>query len=206
MRIKHLVLDRDVHERLKAKKRETGLTVKEIGNTALRAALRRQEREERILEALLKMGCITREDYEQAAALVAQELQGRRLLSIRDMGRVDPAGRVQGLTAGSWTGREVGRCPKGSWQILEAWGRDGRRQLTPLHGYSGVEAYGVLLAGRMRMVCGPRSRTLSAPHMLHIPAGHTCASAPLSTKTRLLIVFVPAVFSGQSPTGGGEAR
>ena len=38
---KHLVLDEDVHRALRRKKSETGITVKDLGNCALRSVLDR---------------------------------------------------------------------------------------------------------------------------------------------------------------------
>lgn len=206
MKVKHLVLDNDVHERLKARKRETGLTVKEIGNTALRAFLLREAREERIVEELVKSGLITREDYEQAAAQAAEELRSG-YLSIRDLARVDADGSLRGFVRGGWAGREVARCPKGSWQIIEAWARDGRRELTPSHTYPGVQAYGVLLSGKILLVCGSETTVLAAPQVFQFASGHTCASAPIGKKTHLLMILSPAVWdhnapSREEPSGG----
>ncbi len=198
MATKHLVLDPDVHEQLKARKRETGLTVKQIGNSALWAFLQPSSREQAALQLLIETGRITHEDYNQALLQAASEIQFRTP-SIRDLGRLAPDRTVRSLAAGSWDGRELSRGPNGGWQIIEAWARDSRRELTPLHGYTGVQAYGVLLEGKMRLDCDGKITVLSAPQLLSFPPGHTCASAPLTRKTRILMVFIPAVWDHDGP-------
>lgn len=204
MKTKHLVLDKDIHDQLKAKKKETGATVKEIANSALRAALALPTREELVVAKLVEEGKITREEYSAALSAAAAALRAS-YARVQDLGEGVPRDRSRTMVYGSWEGREVACAPDRSWQIIEAWGRDARREITPPHTYENVQAYGVMLAGKMKLECGSKTRIFAAPDMFHFPTGHTCASAPLSRKTRLLMVFVPAVWEYRdTPEGARE--
>lgn len=73
VKIQYLVLDDDAHKPLKARKKSLGLTVKEIGNSALRTALAVPTKKQLIVAKLAVTGKTTREDYAQAMAVAEKE-------------------------------------------------------------------------------------------------------------------------------------
>lgn len=99
MKVQHLVLDEDVHRALKAWKQKTGVTVKEIGNSALRAALAIPTKEELLVEKLVASGKITREEYERALAKAEKEA---RALQKKALGVAVPGRAPRTWTIGGW--------------------------------------------------------------------------------------------------------
>lgn len=106
MRIQHLVLDDDVHKALKARKKKVGITVKEIGNSALRAALSIPTKEELVVEKLVTTGKITRKEYVEAVRSAERELRSgyKRLSEVvasRPEGAVVEGGKLKAPGSGA---------------------------------------------------------------------------------------------------------
>ena len=124
---KHLVLDEDVHRKLKQRKRDTGLTVREIGNSVLRSVLWRQSLSELIGRKLVESGALSAEEYtrirEAALNEAANELYTtEKAIELTEKGTV---------ITGSWEAQERFCLREGLYQIMEAWARDGRAQPMP---------------------------------------------------------------------------
>ena len=190
MKIQHLVLDDDVHKALKARKKKIGLTVKEIGNSALRAALGVPTKEDLVVEKLVASGKITREEYEQAVALAEKEAKAlqKKALEAAVPGRAPRTWEV-----GSWTIEEVYRSPDGELQIGLQSVRNGKKELTPTLVHDQSHVWAVVLAGRVRLVVDGEQRVLEPHDVVHVPPGTPHASAPLVKTTRVVLVVSPAV-------------
>ena len=96
---KHLVLDEDVHRKLKQRKRDTGLTVREIGNSVLRSVLWRQSLSELIGRKLVESGALSAEEYtrirEAALNEAANELYTtEKAIELTEKGTGGHRGRV----------------------------------------------------------------------------------------------------------------
>ena len=68
------MLDRDVHLKLRRRKRQTGLTVKEIGNSVLRSMLSRPLLSEVIAEKLVAMCKLSPKEYGGLVAEATREV------------------------------------------------------------------------------------------------------------------------------------
>lgn len=183
---KHLVLDEDVHRKLKQRKKETGLTVREIGNSVLRSVLWRHSLSELIGEKLIDSGAISAEEFarirEAALREAAVKLSTKAAIKITERGTI---------VTGSWEVREVSCSNDGLYQVLEAWARDGRAQPMPPHRHPGEE-YFIVLNGRIRATVEEReTEVIQAPGCLRVPAGAVHSVAPLTRDTRLIIVLSP---------------
>lgn len=190
MKIQHLVLDDDVHRALKARKQKIGITVKEIGNSALRAALAVPTHEELLVDKLVATGKITRKDYEQAVATADKEAQALRKKAA-DAVALGPAPRTWMM--GSWVIAEVYRSPDGQLQIGDLRARDGNKVPTPTVVHDESHAWATVLAGKVRMTVGGKEQVLGPHDTIHVPPGTPHASTPLTKTTRLVLVITPAV-------------
>ena len=200
---KHLVLDGDVHSTLKERRAQTGRTIKEIGNEALRASLRLPSHHDLVLRHLLESGKVTARDCEEVLATVANP-EARPHPTIEELFR-SPTHQSETMVHGSWAAREMACAPDRSWQLIEAWGRDNRSELSVMHVYRNTHAYGVVLCGKLLVDTDGETRVFAAPEMFHLSVGTLCATAPLSTTTKILLTFVPAVM-GPRPAADSEKR
>ena len=184
---KHLVLDEDVHRKLKQRKRDTGLTVREIGNSVLRSVLWRQSLSELIGRKLVESGALSAEEYtrirEAALNEAANELYTtEKAIELTEKGTV---------ITGSWEAQEGFCLREGLYQIMEAWARDGRAQPMPPHQHSGDE-YFIVLNGRIRATVEEKeTEVIKAPGCFRVPAGAVHSIAPLTRDTRAVIVLSP---------------
>lgn len=190
MKIQHLVLDDDVHKALKARKKTIGTTVKEIGNSALRAALSMPTMEDLIVEKLVETGKITRKDYDQAvtAADKAIKTAHKKTAEIVAHGTTR-----QTLTIGSWEGREIYRGPDGELQVFDHWAHDAKKVATPTLVHEGSHVWAMVLAGKVRVQFKTGDKILGPHDTLHVTPGTPHSTTPLTKSTRVLLVFAPAI-------------
>ena len=184
---KHLVLDEDVHRKLKQRKKETGLTVREIGNSVLRSVLWRHSLSELIGKKLVDSGVISAEEYARIREAALKEAAVERH-ETKALIKVTARGTI---VTGSWEVREVS-CPNDSlYQVLEAWARDGRARPMPPHSHPGDE-YFIVLKGRIRATVEEReTEIVKAPGCLRVSAGAIHSVAPLTRDTRSIVVLSP---------------
>ena len=129
MKIQHLVLDEDTHNALTTRKKKTGVTVKEIGNSALRAALLIPTKEELIVEKLVETGKVTNNDYAQAVSAAEahiREAQRKAIEAFR------PTPGSKSVTVGSWVVHEVFCCEDDLYGVFVHHARDTKKVAPPL--------------------------------------------------------------------------
>ncbi len=190
MKIQHLVLDDDVHKALKARKKKTGITVKEIGNSVLRAALSIPTKEELIVEKLVETGKITRKDYDQATAAADRALKAAQKRAVEAVTR-DVARKT--LTIGSWEGHELYCSPDNLVQIFDHWARDAKKIPTPELVHDESDVWAIVVSGKVRLRVGKEERVLGPHEMAHVGPGTPHVSTPLTRATRVILVFMPAI-------------
>ncbi len=190
VKIQHLVLDDDVHKALKARKKTIGITVKEIGNSALRAALSMPTLEELIVEKLVETGKITRNDYDQAvtAADKAIKTAHKKAAEMVAKGR-----EGQTRIVGSWEGREIYRRPDGELQVFDQWAHDAKKVATPMLVHEKSHVWATVLAGKVHVQFETEDKILGPHDTLHIAPGTPHSTTPLTKSTRALFVFAPAI-------------
>jgi len=183
---KHLVLDEDVHRALRRKKSETGITVKDLGNCALRSVLDRPLLVEAIGEELVADGILKEEQFEaiRAAALQRVCTLGADVASI-----VHPTSRDT-LASGSWEIAELSADREGTYQVLSAWVKDHRMRPIKMHKHVGVE-FLILLKGSVLIRMDVESQVVSAPGALTIPASVLHSVTPLERGAMMLAVISP---------------
>lgn len=204
MKIQHLVLDDDVHKALKARKRTTGVTVKEIGNSALRAALSIPTMDELIVEKLVESGKISRQEYDQAVVRATKDLRVgyKRALEVA---RRDSENKTWVL--GSWEGTELYRSSDGELQIGELRARDGNKAPTPVLVFDESHFWITVLAGRVRVQMNGEDRAWGPQEMIYIPPGTPHATAPLTRNTRALLTVTPPVtMDSDRPMGSRKGK
>lgn len=199
MKIQHLVLEDDVHKALKARKKTTGITVKEIGNSALRAALSLPTLEDLVIDKLVETKKISREDYERATAQADKDLRAAYKRAFEAAVPVAP----QRWTIGSWELAELYRDPQGKCLVMDSRACDGSKTPTPVLVYDHSHAWGIVIEGRIRMAVAGEERSYGPGEVIHVPPGTPHTSAPLTRTTRALLVSSPAV-SLQDFLGGKE--
>jgi len=189
VKIQHLVLDDDVHKALKARKKQIGVTVKEIGNSALRAALAVPTMEELVVEKLVEAGKVTREDYDRAvtAADKAIKTAHKKAAEMISAGPERPTQVV-----GSWEGREVYRSPDGELQVFEHWARDAKKTSTPMHVHEKSHVWVTVLSGKVSMKTEEEECVLGPHDSIHLPPQTPHVAIPLTRATRALLVVSPA--------------
>lgn len=184
---KHLVLDEDVHKKLKQRKKETGLTLREIGNSVLRSVLWRHSLSELIGKKLVESGTISAEEFARIRGEVVKEAT-LTLYSAKAAIKITERGTI---VTGSWEVREVSCSSDGLYQILEGWARDGRARPMPPHSHTGNE-YFIVLKGRIRGTVEEReTEVVKAPGLLLVPRGAIHTIAPLTKDTRGIVVLSP---------------
>ncbi|MCX7750878.1 MAG: cupin domain-containing protein [Candidatus Bipolaricaulota bacterium] len=197
MRVQHLVLDDDVHKALKAHKGRTGVTVREIGNAALRAALALPTPDELALDKLVATGKLTREEYERARAEAERELRAR--LARLGKGVIPPEGRA--VRVGSWEVRSLGR-KEGAYEVLLYQARDGKKLPSPLHHHEGSHLWAYVVRGRVAAQVGEETALLEAHESAHVAPRVAHAFAPLARGTTMVVFLAPPE---EKPTEGTAA-
>ncbi len=190
MKIQHLVLDSDVHKALKARKKKIGVTVKEIGNSALRAALSIPNKEELIVEKLVETGKITHKDYDEATAAANKALKDAQKRAIEAVAHNTAR---QTLTIGSWEGRELYRSPDNQVQVFDHWARDAKKTPTPEIVHDESDVWAIVVSGKVRLEVGDEVRVLGPREMVHVGPGVPHVSTPLTRTTRVILVLMPAL-------------
>jgi len=183
---KHLVLALDVHQKLRKKKEETGLTVTEIGNSILRETLSRPSFGEMVGQKLIEMGRISPVDYEEALAHVLSESKGSTNPFV-DLLRVTPN---HTLVGGCWEGKERYVAADRSYQIIEWWVADTKEPPIAHH----HEQAGIItcLFGGVKIVIDTESHVLGAGDAVKIPARVVHTVASLTDNARTLQINMPA--------------
>ncbi|QAA75963.1 MAG: hypothetical protein BIP78_0195 [Candidatus Bipolaricaulis sibiricus] len=188
MKIQHLVLDDDVHRALKARKKQVGITVKEIGNSALRAALALPTLDEMIVEKLVETGKITPDDYDAAVAAAQAHLRAAQRKAIE---LFRPAPGSKSVSVGSWTVREIYRSKDDSYAVFEHRARDGRRIAPPLHYHTESHVWGIVLSGKILARTAQEERVLGVHEWTYYPPGVAHCSAPLTRDTCVVSIVAP---------------
>lgn len=183
---KHLVLDEDVHRALKKKKGETGVNVKDLGNSVLRSVLERPLLTEAIGRRIISSGLLSIEEFAEL-----------RRDALRDITTpVSKATNVFQPTAhntfvsGSWEMRELALDLENQFQVFSMWTRDLRFKSIPLHTHEGTEFW-LVLSGAMIVTVDAESQVLKAPDSKIILSGISHSSAPLTQDTQLVMVLSP---------------
>ncbi len=183
---KHLVLDDDVHRALKRKKSETGITVKDLGNCALRAVLERPLLVETLGEKLVTAGCLTQEEFDVLRLEAMREL----CATAKDVASIVRRTDRETLATGSWEIEELARNESAGYQIIAAWVRDRRLRPITLHRHDGVE-FLILLEGAVLVTVDMDSQVLTAPGTITISRKALHSVTPLEFDTRMVCVFFP---------------
>ena len=183
---KHLVLERDVHLRLKEKKRQTGASAKEIANSILRSVLSRPTLTELIGEKLVQMGKLTTDEYARITAEVIKDAQ-----SIATP--FDSVIRITSrktLTTGSWEAREIYRSPDDTFQLVEGWARDERKNPTGIHYHEQYESI-VVLTGKVAVQIETKEQILSPMDTICIKPHAVHSTTPLTPDTHVVVINNP---------------
>jgi mannose-6-phosphate isomerase-like protein (cupin superfamily) len=183
---KHLVLDEDVHRALRKKKADTGITVKDLGNCALRSVIERPLLAEAIGAKLVSDGLLSEEQFNDIRDEALQQI----CTMSADVSSIVRSTNHNTVTAGSWEIAELDREAKGSYQVLSVWVRDHRMRPMKMHKHAGVEFLN-LLEGAALVTIDLDSRVLTAPDTVMIPANAIHSMTPMERKTRLVAVLSP---------------
>ncbi len=188
MKIQHLVLDDDVHKALKARKKKVGITVKEIGNSALRAALAIPTKEELIVEKLVETGKLSHEDYARAVSEAEAHVRAAQRKAIEAF-RPVPGSKT--VSVGSWTVREIFRSEDDSFAVFEHCARDEKKVTPPMHYHLESHVWAVVLQGKVLARTEKEERVLGPYEWTHYPPGVAHCSAPLTRDTCVLGIVSP---------------
>jgi mannose-6-phosphate isomerase-like protein (cupin superfamily) len=183
---KHLVLDEDVHRALRKKKTDTGITVKELGNCALRSVIERPLLAEAIGAKLVADGILTEEQF---VAIRSEALQQICRLAA-DVSSIVRSTNHNTVASGSWEIEELAEDAKGTYQVVSAWVRDHRMRPIKMHKHAGVEFLN-LLEGAALVTIDLDSRVITSPDTVMIPANAIHSMTPMDRKTRLVAVVSP---------------
>jgi len=188
MKIQHLVLDEDVHKALKARKKKTNTTVKEIGNSALRAALSIPTKEDLVVQKLVETGKMTREDYEVAKAAASKEVKAahKRAAEV-----ASPQTDSETWVMGSWEVREAYLSPDSRVQMLDMWARDTKKVAMGPIAHDESDVWATVIQGKALLEIGGETRLLTAHESVHISPGTVHAATPLTRATRAAVLVVP---------------
>jgi len=143
----------DVHTALKARKKKVGVTVKEIGNSALRAALSLPTLDDLIVEKLVATGKVSREYYARVVAEANKEIKAAQKRA------AVPQVTVRTWTSGGWEIREVHRSADGELQVLELRARGGAKTSPAKLAHAASRAWVTVLAGKVRLGIDGGERT-----------------------------------------------
>ena len=167
--------------------------MKEIGNSALRAALSLPTMEELIVEKLVETGKISREDYDQAVVAADKAVK----IAYKKAAAAAAHGDRPTHAIGSWEGREIYRSPDGGFQVVEHWARDTKKVATPMFAHEGAHIWATVLAGKVRVQFETEEKILDLHDTLHVAPGTPHSTTPLTKSTRVLVVFAPAIELGE---------
>lgn len=184
---KHLVLDPDVHERLKSRKRQLGTTVREIGNAVLRSVLDQPPISEVIAKKLIREGKISAEDYHLAREEALSELHGLH----REVAEVLHSKEGGTFTSGSW---EVSIGQSGAalhYQVFDAWALDDEGRPLDLHCHAESNEYFIVLEGRVLITLNEKEIMLDKGDCFRIQPGLAHAVTPLTNTTRAVVICQP---------------
>ena len=187
MTIQHLVLDDDVHKALKGRKAKANMTVREIGNSALRAALRVPTREELVVEKLVEAGKISRKDYDKAAAAANRDLASGRAAASE---AVAPPPDGTTITVGSWQGRTVHLDADGLFTVFDHRANDGNKTPSSLHDHSEAHSWAFVMRGKVRICVGTEEHILGPGEAVHIPPGVQHNTTPLTSRSGMLMLML----------------
>jgi mannose-6-phosphate isomerase-like protein (cupin superfamily) len=185
---KHVNLDMDVHLKLKKRRKQTGLTIKQTANSLLRCALnQRQLLYDVVGERLVESGRVTRDEYSEIVAETLDEIreraaQGHDLLIPRPDGTYVAAG---------WRFEPLHADPEGSFQIVHARVVDARKRVAPVHVHP-VDEVITVVSGHIIVHSESSCTTLDESGCVRIPAGDAHSTTPLTPNTAVLLLFVPA--------------
>jgi mannose-6-phosphate isomerase-like protein (cupin superfamily) len=193
---KHLVLDDDVHEALTLRRDMMGFPIKQIGNGILRSHISASLFTEFLGEKLTEMGCVTKEQFQDVLQHVDRRLKDERRAGAPPLTRL-PNGH---FVSGSWEIKTLFEDPVGSFQLLEAWARDGFQNSMTQHIHDSEE-YLIALSGRCFVVMGGTPFTLTSPSGLRISAGAPHSATPLDRECRIAILVTPSVPEYASQNG-----
>ena len=185
---KHLVLDADVHEALMKRKDLTGLPISRVGNEILRRHISSVLEDHLLGDYLIENGFITREEFRKALEQVDRTVQDKYRpgsVPLKHLG----GGR---FVSGSWEIHRLHEESSGSFQLLEAWARDGLQRPMIQHSHTSEE-YLVSLGGRCLVIMSGTPFTLTKDCSLRIPAGVTHSATPLDAECHMLILSSPAL-------------
>ena len=183
---KHLVLDEDVHRALRKKKTETGITVKDLGNCALRSVFERPLLVEAIGEKLIADGLLKEEQFDAIRAAALHQI----CTSAADVASIVRPTNRNTVATGSWEIAELARDTEGTYQVLSAWVKDHRMRPIKMHKHVGVE-FLILLEGSVLITIDIESQVLTAPGTVTIPASAFHSVTPLERGTRIIAVVSP---------------
>jgi len=189
MGAQHLVLDDDVHVTLKRRKRDTGVTVREIGNSALRAALSVSTHRDLTVENLIAAGKITQADYDRAVVSAAHALRAM-YKPIQALLATTPE---RTYVCGSWEVRDLVRAADGSYQVVEAWAKDVNQKVPQAWSEGQHDVDVVVLQGKVRLETEEGPRTFGPPDSLHCHVGQALRATPGTRTARMIVVFSPAL-------------
>jgi len=188
VKIQHLVLDDDVHKALKGRKERIGVTVKEIGNSAIRAALSMPTMEDLIVEKLVETGKITRKDYDQAVTAAEAHVRAAQRKAIEAF-RPRPGSKA--VTVGSWVVRELSCSDDGSFCIFEHRARDAKKVAPPMHYHVESHVWAVVLHGKVLARTEAGDRVVGLHEWTYYPPGVAHCSAPLTRHAYVLGIVSP---------------
>lgn len=189
MGAQHLVLDDDVHVALKRRKKDTGVTVREIGNSALRAALSVSTHRDLTVENLIATGKITRDDYDRAVASAAHALRAM----YKPIQAMLAAAPERTYVCGSWEARDLVRAADGSYQVVEAWAKDVKQKVPQAWSEGQHDVDVVVLKGKVCLETEQGPHTFGPLDSLHCPADQAFRATPVTRTTRMIVVFSPAL-------------
>jgi len=196
---KHLVLDYDVHLRLKSRKRSTGIPQQSIGNMILRSVLSQPDLLiDAVGKKLADLGTIEPEEYSNIVRDAIQRIER----TAAEGSTLVAAGSEDMLVAGSWKIRPLYRCPDGSFQVIEVMARNARKEPISYHIHNEDE-YMLVLAGCVMLEDTGRHLLLDCGSSCRIQHGSAHSATPLGGDVRALVTFVPAspLFPQSSNTG-----
>jgi len=184
---KHLVLDADVHKALKEKRRRVGLTIREIGNSILRAVLSHPFRSEVIGKKLIEKGMVTPEEFTDLMTEVIGETTGLAI-PYAELVEITPS---RTLVSGNWESRELFVARDGSFELLEGWVRKGEHAQVKPH-YHNQSEFTFVLNGEIEIETDLGKRKLEALESVLIPPMVMHSTTPITSNARILITNVPS--------------
>ncbi|MBU1050921.1 hypothetical protein KKG90_12980 [Candidatus Bipolaricaulota bacterium] len=193
---KHLVLDHDVHLRLRRRKKTLGISIREIGNSILRICLDRSiPMIELLRDELVDMGKITTAEYDTAIELAMKRLA--RTCTTDDA--FLPSGTEGSSKSGSWDICHLCHLGPGNVRVYGFSARNMRKLMTPTH-YHMQDLHALVLSGVVAFHVGTEQHHIGASSGFHIPAGQLHSTVPLTSDARMLVALVDPNADGDVAT------